>query len=129
MAMIEAVEECRSTGEMVIGGRMARIVDDKLKFKLLLDASAITEAINKVRKLKMELDRVQKQVDRTDVTEKVRWGNPDDELLPILKCVCGTPFKDWDRVIRRDVDDACPCPICGRILIWSISIIEIGGSS
>jgi hypothetical protein len=65
----------------------------------------------------------------TDVTEKVQWGNPDDELLPILKCVCGTLFKDWDNVIRRDVDDARPCPICGRILIWSISVIEIGGTS
>ena len=49
---------------------MARIVDDKLKFKLLLDTSAITEAIKKVRKLKMELDRVQRQVDRLKIETK-----------------------------------------------------------
>jgi hypothetical protein len=57
-------------GDTVIGGRMARIVDDKLKFKLLLDTSAITVAINKVRKLKTELDRVQKQMDRLKIKTK-----------------------------------------------------------
>ena len=50
----------------------------------------------------------------TDVTEKVKFGNNDDEYLPIEKCVCGAEFGSWSFVINVYKDDPNECPKCGR---------------
>jgi hypothetical protein len=43
------------------------------------------------------------------VTRHVEYGLPDDEHLPITKCVCGAKIAD-------------KCPECGRGLYFSIAI-------
>lgn len=50
-----------------------------------------------------------------DVTKQVEIGNPDDESLPILKCVCGHRAAYWEWIISIYDDFLLdPCPNCGR---------------
>jgi len=37
-----------------------------------------------------------------DVTGKVNFSFPDDESLPITKCVCGRTFGLWNFIINMD---------------------------
>lgn len=50
----------------------------------------------------------------TDVTTLVDFNNPDDECLPITKCVCGEKFPTWKFVISIYSDIPKSCPKCGR---------------
>lgn len=60
---------------------------------------------------------------RLDVTELVTFSSPDDDCLPITKCVCGTEFPIWQFTISiYDDNDAYQCPECKRKLWFSSSI-------
>ena len=62
--------------------------------------------------------------DDIDVTDKVDFGNPDDESLPVTRCVCGHTWPMWDHHISiyDDVNWMNPCPKCGRRLYFRQSI-------
>ncbi len=62
-----------------------------------------------------------------DVTAETSFGNPDDELLPLTKCVCGARFKNWDVTLSIYHDDPRTMECCGRRLYFSltIQIIEV----
>src|SRR5216117_3536246 len=30
-----------------------------------------------------------------DVTDQVRVGRPDDEVIPLLRCICGRTYDTW----------------------------------
>lgn len=49
-----------------------------------------------------------------DVTELVDFDNPDDESLPMTKCVCGEKFPVWNWSISIYDDNPTHCPECGR---------------
>ena len=49
-----------------------------------------------------------------DVTSLMRFGNPDDECLPVHKCVCGEEFEHWGFIIGIDEEYPYGCPFCGR---------------
>lgn len=55
-----------------------------------------------------------------DVTRKVAFGWPDDESLPITKCVCGAKFEPWQQTIGVYNDFVTPMPCCGRKLVFTI---------
>ncbi len=57
-----------------------------------------------------------------DVTDQVDFQNPDDELLPITKCVCGHKFNPWVFNISIYEDMPHVCPECGRGLIFKQAI-------
>jgi len=58
-----------------------------------------------------------------DVTELVRIGSMDDELLSIGKCVCGAEFKSsWTFNISSYRENAFECPKCGRKLYFAMSV-------
>lgn len=58
----------------------------------------------------------------TDVTDRVEYGNPDDEYLPIHECVCGHKFDYWDLSISVYADDPKECPHCGVRMFFSVSV-------
>lgn len=49
-----------------------------------------------------------------DVTEQMRFENPDDEHLPIIKCVCGYNFEPWHFIISIYDEFPSECPVCER---------------
>jgi DNA-directed RNA polymerase subunit RPC12/RpoP len=55
-----------------------------------------------------------------NVTDKVEFGNNDDELLPIKKCVCGEIFPLWEFSIG--LNKPAECPKCGRKLFFSLKL-------
>ena len=57
-----------------------------------------------------------------DVTDKMRFDNPDDELLPITRCVCGEEFISWDFIISIYDDEPYSCDKCGRKFFFRQSI-------
>ncbi len=61
-----------------------------------------------------------------DITDCVRFGNSDDESLPLTQCVCGKKFGMWHTVISIYRDDPWECS-CGRKLYFknSVSVYEI----
>ncbi len=46
---------------------------------------------------------------KIDVTNQVRFDNPDDELLPIWQCVCGMKYPVWNFVVGIYEDTAREC--------------------
>ena len=49
-----------------------------------------------------------------------RWENPDDESLPLTRCVCGTTFSAWrGPILSVYPDHPTMMPCCGRRLWWS----------
>ena len=60
--------------------------------------------------------------DDIDVTDLVDFSNPDDEALPITRCVCGQKFQLWEFSISIYPDGAHECPNCRRRLYFSQSI-------
>lgn len=62
-----------------------------------------------------------------DVTDKVGYGNAEDEYLPITECVCGTKFGYWEFSIDIYKDSGIECPKCGRKFYFksTITIYEI----
>ena len=59
---------------------------------------------------------------KVDVTDQVDFGNPDDEALPLRKCVCGQTFGLWDLIISIYEEAATECPHCHRKFIFSQSV-------
>lgn len=64
---------------------------------------------------------------KTDITEKVKFGNNDDEALPITQCICGEKFAEWIFHVSIYEDDPTPCSKCGRKLIFAneIKVYEV----
>ncbi len=62
-----------------------------------------------------------------DVTEKFDWDNPDDEFLPIRRCVCGAEFGYWEFSISIYDDTPKSCEKCGRKFYFrnAIRIFEV----
>ena len=56
-----------------------------------------------------------------DVTDQVSFGNSDDELLPITKCICGENFNYWNFTIGIYKDEPKECPMCGRRYFFTTS--------
>ena len=61
-----------------------------------------------------------------DVTAACRFGNPDDELLPLTQCACGARFKAWDVNLSVYEDDPRQMDCCGRRLYFrnGVQILE-----
>jgi len=61
-----------------------------------------------------------------DVTSECRFGENDEELLPLKKCVCGKKFDSWDFILSIYREDPHVCD-CGRKLYFrnKITIYEI----
>lgn len=58
-----------------------------------------------------------------DVTEYVKVGNNDDELLPLFKCVCGKKYGGWGSATLGVYEDSpWQCDECGRQLFFRNSI-------
>lgn len=58
-----------------------------------------------------------------DVTDKVSFGNNDDEALPLTKCVCGEKFQEWAFIVSIYPKwEASACPKCGRRLYFRNAI-------
>lgn len=57
-----------------------------------------------------------------DVTKDLDWNNPDDECLPVTKCVCGAEFSPWKFFISIYDDTPYACPKCGSKFFWRSSI-------
>ena len=49
-----------------------------------------------------------------DVTKQVDFGNPDDEFLPLTKCICRKEYEMWENSISIYRDSADKCDSCGR---------------
>jgi hypothetical protein len=64
-----------------------------------------------------------------DVTKEARFGSPDDELLPILRCPCGVKYAPWAMTISVYADHADPMPCCGRRLVFEnrVRILQVHG--
>jgi hypothetical protein len=62
------------------------------------------------------------------VTDKMKFGNPDDELLPVTQCVCGKTFGLWEFVIGIYTENPYGCPSCGRKFYFkqAIEVYEVG---
>ena len=62
-----------------------------------------------------------------DVTELISFSNPDDECLPITKCLCGKEFEPWKFIISIYRNTAYGCEYCGAKLYFgqSIKIYEV----
>lgn len=62
-----------------------------------------------------------------DVTPQTRFGNSDDELLPLTRCVCGQTFKLWELTLSVYADDPTRMDCCGRRLYFSnnVRILEV----
>ena len=46
-----------------------------------------------------------------DVTDNVRFGSNDGDLLPLYKCMCGREFDPWDFILNPDEWKECDCGI------------------
>ena len=58
-----------------------------------------------------------------DVTRLVEFSYPDEESLPITKCVCGARFDLWDFVIDAEWEkEKYSCPVCNTKLCWTQTI-------
>lgn len=62
-----------------------------------------------------------------DVTAQVSFGNPDDEVMPLYKCVCGKKFEPWDAMVSIYPDGAWQCDECHRQLYFrnSLTVYEV----
>jgi len=62
-----------------------------------------------------------------NVTDQVEFGNSDDELLPLKKCVCGKEFCFWTASISIYKDNPWECKGCGRKLYFrnEIKVYEV----
>jgi hypothetical protein len=64
-----------------------------------------------------------------NVTKDVDWELPDDEYLPITRCVCGAKYTPWDFTISiyPFEDSAGKCRACGAMFhfVNSITVFQI----
>jgi len=54
-----------------------------------------------------------------DVSSSIKRGNPDDESLPLIQCVCGHRYKLWEVTLSIYPDTPTEMPCCGRRLYFS----------
>lgn len=54
-------------------------------------------------------------------------GSPDDEILPVTRCVCGAKYRPWEFVISIYDDAPTEMPCCGRKVYFrqEIEIVEV----
>jgi len=57
-----------------------------------------------------------------DITDKVEFGLNDDDLLPLLECICGQTFESWTFLLNADENSPVKCPNCGRKLFFEVEI-------
>jgi hypothetical protein len=57
-----------------------------------------------------------------DVTSDVCFGNPDDESLPLLKCICGKKFEAWKEIVSIYPEHPWQCDECGTQLYFRQAI-------
>ena len=58
-----------------------------------------------------------------DVTGKVVIGSIDDELAPLVQCICGQKWGYWEGPILSIYKDSQKrCPECGRRYFISIGV-------
>ena len=57
-----------------------------------------------------------------DITDQVDFHTNDDEALPLTKCACGATFEPWDFILSIYKDYPKVCPICGRMMYFSVEI-------
>lgn len=57
-----------------------------------------------------------------DITDKVKFGGNDDELLSLLECICGQTFESWTFLLNADKSSPVKCPGCGRKLFFEVGI-------
>lgn len=62
-----------------------------------------------------------------DVTDKVSFGEVDDEISYITKCICGKTFQRWDFTILLLDQNSQSCPNCNRKFYFSnkVTIYEV----
>ena len=68
-----------------------------------------------------------RKVVKLDVSAQCRFDNPDDECLPLTRCVCGVDHPSWEVVLSVYADDPQIMPCCGRKLYFaqSITVFEV----
>ena len=54
----------------------------------------------------------------TDVTNQTEADFPDEEIMPLRKCICGKLYESWAQVISIYPDHITPMPCCGAKLYW-----------
>jgi len=61
-----------------------------------------------------------------DITNQCSFGENDDEILPLEKCVCGEEYILWDFVLSIYRENPTVCK-CGRKLYFrnKITIYEV----
>lgn len=59
-----------------------------------------------------------------DITDKVKFENPDDESLPLTRCVCGKEFQPWGFILGVEKEEGWmhQCPNCKRFLFWELHV-------
>ncbi len=57
-----------------------------------------------------------------DVTGQVEFGLNDDELLPLVECICGESFESWNQILGVYEDKPWTCPTCKRKLYFKVEI-------
>lgn len=62
-----------------------------------------------------------------DITVLVKFEAPDDEMLPLMQCVCGKKYEAWEFAISIYRDDPYECRSCGRRLYFrnTVKVYEI----
>ena len=62
-----------------------------------------------------------------DVTSQMDFDNPDDELLPITRCICGKEYGYWEFSISVYQENPYECDECSRKFYFrnSITIYEV----
>lgn len=63
-------------------------------------------------------------MNKIDVTEKVDFELPDDENLPLHKCICREIFHEWTQVVRMypKINPIWKYPKCQTKLFFSQEI-------
>ena len=51
--------------------------------------------------------------------QSYKFGNPDDESLPLTQCACGATYNLWSLILSVYADDPHEMPCCGRRLYFS----------
>lgn len=68
-----------------------------------------------------------KSEETQDVSALCDWLNPDDESLPLTKCVCGKAYQAWDFTLGIYLDEPRTMPCCGRKLFFKhyVRVLEV----
>ena len=65
---------------------------------------------------------MRKDMKSTDVTDRVRFGFIDGELLDLTECVCGTQFDSWNFALGTSAESPVQCDHCGREFYFTNTI-------